>query len=199
MRSFDLKKPTPRQFGFFVGILGAYGAVSYGFKFVAGTGMLRLGAGYGLAMSLLFVAASIGLWKSTPQGWWLGWMAMLSASLCGFVMQGPAGWPPNQFPPSFFPPFFIEGFMLAAAGIFFGMLAHRDIYGPCFASTSLPHSVFGAAPALLVIAGAAVLIIAGGVGYLVGPFLIVAMFRKAPWQLRPLAALLSGRKEWHAE
>lgn len=179
--------------GLYAGALGAFGAASYGFAFVAGTTFPRSDSAYGIAMSMLFVAAGINLWRGTSRGWWLGWAAMLSVSFSGFATHAPQGWSPSEFPPLFFP-----GFMLAAAGVFFSMLAHRDVYGPCFASASLPHAVFGATPALLIIAGAGFLAIAGGIGLTVSAFLLLATVLGARWLLGPLWALLRGRREWHA-
>jgi hypothetical protein len=192
LRSFFRFKPTPRQMGFYAGALGAFGTASYGFALAAGAGLSRFDAAYYLAMSLLFLGAGLNLWHSSTRGWWLGWVAMLSAGFSGFATETPQGWSPDQFPALFF-----GGFMLAAAGVFFSLLAHPDVYGPCFASVSLPHPVFGATPALLIIAGGTVLTVAGGEGFMAGPFVLVATLIFARWLFAPLWALLRGCREWH--
>jgi hypothetical protein len=193
MRDLLRNKPSPRRMGLYAGILGTFGSVSYGLALISGSGVSRVDSAYYLAMSLLFLAAGVTLWQGTSRGWWLAWAAMLAASFSGFATHAADGWPPDQFPPLFF-----GGFMLAAGGIFFSMLAHRDVYGPCFASMKLPHAIFGATPALLIIAGAGILTVAGGVGLTAGPFILVASLFLARWLVGPLVALLRGRSEWHA-
>jgi len=194
MRNLFQYEPSPRRFAALVGILGAIGTVSSCGALATGTGSLRDTA-YLLAASLISIAASVGLRSAAPRGWWRAWavMFLLSFSASDFVSHVPAGWPPDRFPPLFF-----DGFMLAAAGVFFAPLTHRDVVGPCFSSEPPPHAAFAAMPALFVVVGAAVLVMAGGFGRVAGPFVLVFSLVGARWLYRPLWALLRGRKQWHA-
>jgi hypothetical protein len=185
-------KPSPQRMGLHAGAVGAFGLGKSVLSLLAGDWPFGPDAAYYLAMSLLLVAAGINLPRSTPRGWWLGWAAMISASLSGFAAH-----PPGIRPPGGLPPLFLGGFMLAAGGVFFSMLSHRDVYGPCFSSSSLPHPFFGASPALLIIAGAAVLVSTGGPGLTIGAFVLVVSLIGARSVFGPLRALLRGQREWH--
>lgn len=184
--------PSPRQMAILAGVGGVFGVAWHGFNLITGSGASRFDAGYYVAMSLLFVGAGVTLWRGTARGWWLSWAAMLSAALSGFVAYEPEGWPSDTLTL-----LFSGGFMLAAAGFFFCSLAHRDVYGPCFRSGPLPHVVFVATPALLIIAGSVALIIAGGFGLAAGLLFLVITLVIARWIFSPLLALLRGRREWH--
>ena len=193
LQSLLRPEPSPRYLGFATGVLGVFGTASYGFVLVMG-GLPRLNAAYYLALSLLFIAAGFSLWSTTSRGWWLSYAAMISISVSGFLTRPPDGWPPDQYPPLFF-----GGFMLAAGGVFFGMLAHREVYAPCFASSGrLPHPLFGATPSLLIVAGAAVLVASGGFGRTAGPVILITMLIAWRWLFGPLWALVRGQHGWHS-
>jgi hypothetical protein len=192
MSNFLTARPTPRHIGFYAGALGAFGTIAYTYTLVNGTVISRADSAYCLLMSLLALIAGIHLWRSTACGWRLAWLAMICLALSGFVTSPPAGWPPEALSLPVF-----QGVMLTAAGFFFSPLAHRDVYGPCFASSKLPHAVFGATPALLIIAGAFVMVSAGGMGRMAGPFMLLATTIGARWVVGPLWALLRGRQSWH--
>lgn len=194
MRSLSRVEVSPRQMGFFAGTLGAFGTVSYSVSFVRGSGSSQLDTVYYLALSLLFLAAGYYLWLSTPRGWWLGWTSMIGLAISGFTIKATDEGPLSQFTPLFY-----DGLMLVAGGIFFISLAHRSVYIPCFASTSLPHAAFGATPVLLITVGAAVLAASGGFGLAAGPGSLLFTLLSAPWILGPLWALLRGHSEWHAD
>ena len=175
----------------YAGILGGIGIASYGYGLIAGTGAHRLNAAYYLVMSLLFVAAAITLWQATPRGWWLGWAAMLSAALSGFLTPS-AG-------PASFSPLFQSGFMLFSGGFFFCPLAHPKVYGPCFESAPLPHAAFGATPALLTLAGAVIIAVDGGVASVPALFVLAFGLIQVRWIFGPLRTLMLDRQEWHEQ
>jgi hypothetical protein len=194
MWDFLSAKPTPRSIGFYAGTLGAFGTAAYSYTLASGTVFSRADSAYFLLMSLLALIAGVHLWRSTARGWWLAWFAMICAAFSGFVTSPPAGWSAETLPRPVF-----EGVMLAAAGFFFSPLAHRDVYGPCFASSTLPHTAFGATPALLIIAASIVMVSAGGMGRTAGPFVLLATMIGSRWLIGPLWALLRGRQSWHGQ
>ena len=177
---------------FYAGLGGVFGVAWHGFNLVTGSGTSRFDAEYWFIVSLLFIATGVTLWRGTDRGWWLGWSAMIFAALSGFVTGHPESWSSTEFTP-----FVTDCLMLAAAGIFFCSLAHRDVYGPCFKSATLPHAVLVATPALLILVGCAALTIAGDFGLFAGPFILVVTFVAARWIFTPLRALLRGQSDWH--
>jgi hypothetical protein len=58
--------------------------------------------------------------------------------------------------------------------------------------------MFGATPALFIIAGASILAIAGGLGVFAGAFVLIVTLIGSAWLFSPLWALLRRRQEWHA-